>query len=264
MAVITNQLVRLGKLPAKMWTRLAWALFEAVVVYQLGRQSGWAWLAGVVIVATELRTLGTMRQWDRSRVMKALWDRLPGLIMGVGVLLIVMLMPRLVTQAVVAGLYAAWLLWREWSPAEVSTGLTHLLLVQGVMFEAIFLMAAIWQTSDLLILTLVWIGSYAGVYGVLKRRGDRLAGVMAATWGVIATEVSWVLLQWLITYTMRGGYVLVPQPALILTALSYVFGSILASSRQGSLSRARLGEYIVIAIVLVGIVVMGTSWRGNV
>jgi len=69
---------------------------------------------------------------------------------------------------------------------------------------------------------------------------------------------------WLITYTMRGGYVLVPQPALILTALSYVFGSVLASSRQGNLSRARLAEYMLIALVLVVIVVIGTSWRGNV
>ena len=132
------------------------------------------------------------------------------------------------------------------------------------MFEAIFLMAAIWQIPSPIILIMVWTGAYLTVYATLIQRGDRSASVIAATWGVIATEISWVLLMWLITYTMHGGYVLVPQPALILTALAYIFGSILASSRQGNLSRARLSEYSVIGFVLVMIVVLGTSWRGNV
>ncbi len=264
MAVITNQLAHLGKASLKSWTGLAWILLEAILVYQLGRLNGWGWLAALVVVAVELRSLRVSNPIDAQKLMNIVWARVPGLIMGLGALLIIALAPRLVTQAVVAVLYAAWLLWREWSPEEVSTGFVHLLIVQGVMFEALFLMAAIWQTPSWLILVLVWAGAYVGVYGTLKRRGDRSAGVMAATWGVIATEVSWILLLWLITYTMNGGYVLVPQPALILTALAYVFGSILSSSRQGSLSRARLAEYLVIALVLVGVVVLGTSWRGNV
>jgi hypothetical protein len=243
---------------------LGFAALEVVVVYGLGRQADWWWLAALVVVAVELRALRTGGLVQSGKWTVAVWDRLPGLLMGLSVTLIIALVPRLVTQAVVALLYGVWLLWRELDQVEVSKGFVHLLIVQGVMFEAIFLMAAIWQTPSWLILALVWAGAYVGVYGTLMRRGDRSAGVMAATWGVIATEVSWVLLLWLITYTMSGGFVLVPQPALILTALAYVFGSILCSSRQGNLSRARLAEYMVIALVLVLIVIVGTSWRGNV
>jgi hypothetical protein len=234
-----------------------------MLAFELGSRSGWWWLGALVIMAIELRGW-----WGRPLVSKAkaeIWERLPGLVMAVSITLIIALMLREVSQAVVALLYAGWLVWRDREPHQVSTSLPALLVVQGVMFEAIFLMAATptWGLPVWLTLVLVWGGSYAGVYGTLKLRGDRSAGVMAATWGVIATEVAWVLSLWLITYTQQGGYVLVPQPALILTALTYVFGSILASSRQGTLSRARLAEYMIIAIVLIAIVLLGTSWHGN-
>ncbi|HVQ43361.1 MAG TPA: hypothetical protein VMT30_00120 [Candidatus Saccharimonadia bacterium] len=261
--MITKQRVRLGSLALPSGWGLMLAAFELLAVYGLGRQSGWWWLAVVVVAAVELRSLRPgVGVSDKGWVAMG-WERVPGFIMGISITLIMVLAPRLATQVVVAMLYAMWLGWRALQPAEHLTRYVNLLLVQAVMFEAIFLMAAIWQTPGWLILGLIWLGSYSSVYATLRQRADRSAGVMAATWGVIATEVAWVLSLWLITYTMRGGYVLVPQPALILTALGYVFGSILASSREGNLSRARLAEYLVIALVLVAIVVAGTSWRGN-
>jgi hypothetical protein len=262
--VITKYLARLISLSPAAWASFVFPALEVLIVFDLGRQTGLWWVAALLVVGIELRVLipGTQTQTVTPR--DVVWDKLPGLFLGLSAILIVALVPRQATQAVVALLYGLWLFWRQQATAEVSVSLVQLLLVQGVMFEAIFLMAAIWQVPTWLILAFVWAGAYTGVYGVLRRRGDRSAGVMAATWGVIATEVSWVLMLWLITYTMRGGYVLVPQPALILTALTYVFGSILSSSRQGNLSRARLAEYMMIGLVLVVIVVLGTSWRGNV
>jgi hypothetical protein len=264
LAAITNQLTRLSNTFTKRWVEFALLVFQVVVVFELGRRSGWWWVAALVVVAIELRDLRPGGQVEAGQRAAALWERLPGLIMGLSVTLVVALMLREATQLAVVVLYGAWLAWREFNPREVSKSLVQLLVIQAVMFEAIFLMAAMWQTPSWLTLVLVWAGAYGGVYATLKSRGDRSAGVMAATWGVIATEVAWVLQLWLITYAMRGGFVLVPQPALILTALAYVFGSVLASSRQGNLSRARLAEYMLIALVLVVIVVVGTSWRGNV
>jgi hypothetical protein len=264
LAVITKHLAPLVKLPPRAWTAYGLGLLEIVSVFEFGRQTGLWWLACVIVGLVELRPLVRNLDMRTQRTKDLIWERLPGLFMGLSAVLITALVPRQVTQVSVALLYGMWLLWRERSKDEMSKSLVQLLLVQGVVFEAIFLMAAIWQVPTWFILGLVWGAAYTGVYGVLRQRSDRSAGVMAATWGVIATEVSWVLMLWLITYTMRGGYILVPQPALILTALTYVFGSILSSSRQGNLSRARLAEYMVIGLVLVVIVVSGTSWRGNV
>jgi hypothetical protein len=56
----------------------------------------------------------------------------------------------------------------------------------------------------------------------------------------------------------------VPQPALVLVALAYCMGSIYTSAKQGKLSFSRLVEYLVIGLILVGMVIMGTSWRGSI
>lgn len=268
MAAITKPAVRRpSRLTALPLTAILFGLIEVLSVYRFGQLAGWWLVAVAVVVLVELR--GLRRAADKTARMKLLWDRTPGIIMGISVALIIATAPRLATQVVVALLYGGWLVWRELRPAEDSLSLVQLLLVQAVAFEAIFLVAAIWQTPDgqslpaWIILVAVWLTAYFGVYATFTRRGDRSAGVLAATWGVVAAEIAWVLMLWLITYTLHGGYVLVPQPALILTALAYVFGSVLAASRQGSLSRVRLGEYMVIALVLVVIVVAGTSWHGN-
>ncbi len=243
---------------------LAVLVLEFLAVYELAWRGSWWVAAAGFIAAMELRFLLPGSPALSEGRATAVWKSLPGLMMGLSVVVIVATVPRYATQVAVAVFYGAWLIWRERQPVKAPIRLVQLLLVQAVMFEAIFLVAAIWHLPSLAVVVLVWAGAYAGVYGALSIRKDSSAGVMAATWGVIAAEVAWVLQLWLITYTMKGGYVLVPQPALILTALAYIFGSILASSRQGSLSRRRLGEYMVIALVLVAIVVVGTSWHGDV
>jgi hypothetical protein len=241
------------------WVRVALGLVEVLAVYELGRRAG-VWPLGILVVAAiELRGL----RFRARRTAGELWSRLPGLLLGTSLVLVVATSPRQVTQLAVAGLFALWLIWRDRQAPDAPVSLAQLLVVQAAMFEAIFLTAAVWQTPGWVILIWVWAAAYLSVYAALKRRGDKAAGVMAATWGVIATEVSWILQLWLVTYTMRGGYVLVPQPALILTAIGYVFGSILWSSRQGSLSRARLAEYLVIGVILVVIVVLDSLLRST-
>lgn len=237
------------------------AILQAAVAFSLGRLSGWWVFAAAVIVLIELRSYQTALAGARSEWW---WRRMPGLLMGLGSILIITQSPRIATQAAVAVAYGLWLVWWNRRQEELSRSWAQLLLVQAVAMEAIFLSSALWRVPVWLTLIFVWVVAYVSVYATLTLRQDRSAGVIAATWGVIATEVAWILSQWLITYTMSGGYVLVPQPALILTALAYVFGNILSSSRRGNLSRARLSEYLVIGFVLVLIVALGTTWRGSV
>jgi hypothetical protein len=269
LAVTTKEAkLRSRGLTAQPW--MAWVLIavEVLSVYYFGRLGGWWWLAGLIVVAVELWPLLKARTQGRGELAKQFWVRLPGLVVGLSFLTITAVAIRQGTQIGVALLYAGWLIWRLYEPPEMSKRLAHTLFVQAVMFEAIFLAAATWRTLDdrsfqaFAVLLVVWVGSYLTVYGAFTRRGDRTAGLMAATWGVIATEVAWILQLWLVIYTLPGGLVLVPQPALILTALAYVFGSILTASRQGVLSRARLGEYLIIGFILVAIVAVDSLLRG--
>jgi hypothetical protein len=241
----------------------AWliSILKAAVVLAVARVTG-IWPLALVLVG--VMELGAVRLTSRRAWSTRLLDRMPAILVGLSTVVIVAASLRLVTQVVATGLYAVWLIWWTAQRRAGTERLGNLLVVQMAVFEAIFLMAAVWRETPVwLILILVWLGAYLSVYAALARRGDRSAGVMAATWGVVAVEVAWVLLLWLFVYTIGAGYILVPQPALILSAMAYCFGSIYIAQREGTLSRARLAEYLVIGLILIGIVVVGTSWRGN-
>lgn len=254
----TNQLLHRSKTITG-WANWAWFGLELLLAYIVILNASLWWMVMVGVIAIELR--GSLREGWKDLAARAL-RLVPELFTILSSILIIAVLLRRASQLAALVGVAAWLFWRARAQEGATSTYIYLLLLQAIMFEAIFLTAAIWQIPAVVTLILVWLGAYFSVYSVLKRRGDRTAGVVAATWAVIATEVSWVLLLWLVTYVLQqDGFVMVPQPALILTALAYVFGSILLASRQGTLSRSRLAEYLVIGFILVLIVVIETLWR---
>jgi hypothetical protein len=257
LAVTTNQVRRLY--------RAFLAVLEAGGVFQLAQHKLWP-LALLLVAAVELWALRPGGGVPSSERRAILLQRALPLAAGVAASFVIAASLRLAAQVVVAGLYAVWRsLWRPDLDTRAH-GMIHLLLVEAGLFEGLFLIAAMptWHIPEFVVLVLVWLAAFGPVYAVLYRRGERAAGVMAATWGVVAVEIAWVLELWLFTYTSSGGYLLVPQPALILSALAYCFGSIYLSQRQGSLSRGRLTEYLLIGLILIAIVITGTPWRGSI
>jgi len=264
LAVITNRIrirphLRL-RLPANL---NAGVVVMAAALLLVARLRGWWPVAALLVVGVELSSAWKAQRKAGSRTALVM-ERLSALVVGVSVVLIIALVPRLVTQVAVAGMYAAWRLWWGSQARREAHHMLNLLVVQVVMFEAVFLMAPVWQTPAWLTLVLIWAGAYGCVYVALARRGERAAAVLAATWALVCLEVSWSLGLWLFTYTTAGGYGLVPQPALVLSALAYCFGSIYMSQRQGVLSRTRLTEYLLIGLIMIVIVAVGTSWRGSI
>ena len=234
-------------------------------MYLAQRQGLWALVAMSAVAGFELWNArpGGVKSARRA---EELWAHMPALLMGLSVVLIVAVSPRMATQVAAVLAYAGWRWWWGLGGAESQTKLANLLVLQAVMFEAVFFAAGVWRHSmpEWLVMLVVWAAAYLSVYAFLIRRGERTAAVMAATWALVAAEVSWVLLLWLFMYTLPGGYLIVPQAALVLTALAYVFGNIYASQRQGSLSRGRLTEYLLIGLILIAIVITGTPWRGTI
>lgn len=260
MVKITSQLKVLSNIPLLALLR---AVLMAVVIFALSQHHDLWPLAVIVIFIAEVGLVRPPGGVHRGDVVALVLRRMPAILMGISASLIIAVVPRFVSQVMVAILYGVVRLWWSTDKDDAATSLPGLLVVTAALFEALFLMAAVWRTAEWLILALVWLAAWTSVYAVLKNRAERVAGVMAATWALVCTEISWVLLRWLFTYTVTGGYILVPQPMLILTALAYCFGSIYVSQRKGSLSRARLTEYLLIGLILIAIVVTGTPWRGS-
>ena len=82
------------------------------------------------------------------------------------------------------------------------------------------------------------------------------------TWALIAAECAWVFWLWLVNYVIFNGFLIVPQAALVLTALGYCLAGIYTSHRRSQLSRARLVEYLMIALIMLVVVIAGTKWNG--
>lgn len=236
------------------------------MMFVLAQRDWWLLAIGLVLAAESawLWRWSTMQQSWRQ-----LWlGQVPALVIGVSAVLIIVLIPRLVTQIVVTIGYIGWRSWWELTPERrLDHTLVHLFITQAALFEALFLVAARWRGEawhEWVILSLVWALTYISTYSALKAKNERAAGIMAAAWALMVVQVSWILLTWLFTYVTFVGYLLVPQPALVLVAMSYCFGSIYASARRGKLSRARLAEYLLIGLVVMAMVITGTSWKGSI
>jgi uncharacterized membrane protein YdfJ with MMPL/SSD domain len=97
---------------------------------------------------------------------------------------------------------------------------------------------------------------------VLAAYDDAAVSVLAVTWGLIAAECGWVFSLWQVQYILLNGWFIVPQAAIVLTALGYCLGGIYISHRRSELSRSRLLEYLMIGLALLAIVIAGTKWNG--
>jgi hypothetical protein len=215
-------------------------------------------LALLVVAAVELPT------YRRMPTRPELLAIVPEMAAGLSAALLIALYPRALTQITLALLYAGWRYWLVGIKNGTSSQVVATFVNQLLLFESLFLMAAIWHPARFINLVLIWVTSFILVYQLLESRKDRSAGVLAAAWALVVTEAAWVFLSWLVSYVIAGGYVVVPQPTIVLGGLAYCAGSIYLAQRQNRLSRARLSEYLVITLVLVVIVITGTAWHGSI
>ncbi len=135
-------------------------------------------------------------------------------------------------------------------------------LTQFLALDALFMAASVWHWPTLAIVVLTWGISWLVATRALSDYSDRAATALAATWALVAAECAWVFSLWLVNYIVLGGILIVPQAAVVLSALGYCMGGIYASHRASQLSRNRLVEYLLIGLFLLAIVIAGTKWNG--
>lgn len=231
---------------------------QTVILWRLSVIGLWP-VALIFIVLVELR-------FNLRRLRMASFVNLtPQLLAGLATILSITAYPRAIPQAGAGIIYLIWRIWLEqYTKRADDRNLITTLLGQAFVFEGIFLTAALLDVPKIVTLLLVWAAAFAGAYHLLTQRQERTAAVLAAAWALIALEVSWVTLNWLVSYTVLNGYLIVPQPAIILTVLAYCFGSIYLAQRQNQLGRKRLTEYLIIGLCIILVVIVGTTWKGSI
>jgi hypothetical protein len=176
------------------------------------------------------------------------------------VLVIALISPRPGTQIVLIVLYCLWRAWLSFN--EAAQPWLVAALTQFLALDALFLGAAVWHWPILLIVILTWAISWVVARQVLAPYQDRAEVTLAATWALVSAECAWVFSLWLVSYIVVGGIIIIPQAAIVLTALGYCLGGIYTSHRRSQLSRNRLIEYLLIGLFLLAIVIAGTKWNG--
>lgn len=226
---------------------------------------GYAWLAAAVVM------LVAAVRWFRSgRDQAAFRNLIPELLVGLSVTILIglnqppigQLVFPVASQLTLAIFFAAWslLLWWQkssrWAPLLAAVN-------QLLVVSAIFLATAFWHLPDAIMLAALWAASYANAWWYLEATKQKAARILAATWGLVVAELGWVLYIWQVNYDIGGGYIIIPQAAIIIAGLGYCFVSILSAHSQKSLSRSRLIEYVAIGAALLAIVIAGTRWNGT-
>lgn len=240
-----------------LYRQIATSLGLGAVLWLLAHHQHSVWLmvlAVAVVLAAEL-------PWGKLSLV-SVEERTPQIIAGLSVVALAALYPGRFSEIGIILVYVLWKLWLTGAQDTRHKSLVVALGTQLLAFEAIFLMAAIWNPWRIIILVLTWVSAYLVALRLGRSEGSSMAVVLAAAWGLVAAELAWVFTMWLVSYVLLAGTVIVPQPVIVLTGIGYCFGSIYSAQRQGKLSRSRLTEYLLIAVILIAIVVTGTNWRG--
>ncbi|HSX48290.1 MAG TPA: hypothetical protein VLF41_02200 [Candidatus Nanoarchaeia archaeon] len=232
-------------------------LFTALI--WLLSSHGLLWVALPVVVLATAYPLLSEGELTRDKLVA----QSPRWLVGLSVALSIALLPKLVSQLALAAGYWLWLIYVR---AALHDDQPHSLPVSGIVqfmaLSSIFLASALWHFSSAIVVAAVWISSFVAADGLLRGRGERARPVLAAAWALIATQCAWILWTWTINYLLFGGYLIIPQAAVVITAMGYCFGGIYLAHLSSRLSRARLIEYLMIGLLLIGIVLYGTKWSG--
>jgi hypothetical protein len=239
-------------------TQLIANVILGLALYYFGRYYA-AFLPVVIALGFEAYRLGRQpaENWLELLISdSSLW------LVTLSTALLVALLPRLVTQLVLVAALVGWRVWIELGTVRPIAQLAVAGITQFVTLWAIFLAQSVWHWPTILVLGLVWGSCWMVTRFVLAAYDDAAVSVLAVTWGLIAAECGWVFSLWQVQYILLNGWFIVPQAAIVLTALGYCLGGIYISHRRSELSRSRLLEYLMIGLALLAIVIAGTKWNG--
>lgn len=217
-----------------------------------------AWLGLLVVVCIEI-----FCWWRAGKLILGTVEAETWLWLGaLASVIIATLNPNRLSQVCLIALYGGWRWWLIKHSSSKKISMLAAAVTQGLVLWAVFLAAAVWHWPTLVVLALVWASGWLIARRMLSQEGDRAAGVLALSWALIVAECSWVFSLWLVNYIIFGGFLIVPQSALVITALGYCFAGIYSSHRRSQLSRSRLIEYLMIGLIILVIVIAGTKWNG--
>ena len=201
--------------------------------------------------------------WLHTRTAESAIERATWAIALASLVVVATINGNIIGQAIVVAGYALWQFGKQYYPKSTQFQVAQAGWLEFMALMATFGAEAVWRWPVALILIMVYAASLAIALDFFTD-GGRAVRALAATWGLIVTEASLVFSIWLVNYVLPHGVLLIPQPAVVITAIGYCFGSIYLAHAGSKLSKGRLAEYAIIGLCLVVIVIAGTRWSGAI
>ncbi|MEX0932209.1 MAG: hypothetical protein WDZ81_01215, partial [Candidatus Saccharimonadales bacterium] len=88
--------------------------------------------------------------------------------------------------------------------------------------------------------------------------------LLKLSWALIAAQLAWILNRWVVLYPILDGVFAIPQAAVAITLVGYVFGSMYLDHTKKKLKKRRLFGYIGLLAALLLVVIAGTTWDARI
>lgn len=175
------------------------------------------WLAVAAVVLSKWRVFAVRPRYWLAHIQTNLVDATVSISMA---LLIYAALGSLTTQLVLAVLYMVWLL----AVKPRSTRRFVAIQAGNAIFwgiSALLTMAYDWPSSAIVVV--FWVIGYAAARHTLGAYDEPHRAFYSMAWGFALAEFGWLFYHWTFTYQLFGGGSLsVAQPAIIVTAISFL------------------------------------------
>lgn len=226
------------------------------------------YLAVLLALASKWQVvLGGPRLWLHN-----LWDNVVDIVFILSIIALLTLYtgPNVVAaidngimQLGVVGLYLMWQLLIK--PLSGVTGHSiQALLMLAIAITVIFIMKSAIGIAGMIGAS--WLVALAAADHFLISITDdtALRQLLMAVWGLIVAQTVWIFGHWLVFYPFLHGQVLIPQAALAIVAMGYIFGTIYYDHHYKRLSRKRLYSYLVLITGIMLVLIIGSEWVSRV
>ncbi len=251
MIQILNRL-SVGKLQ-KQLLRGAVSIVLAVGIFYLVRADLLLFAVLLAVVSKWQVLLGGPRLWLHN-----IWDNGTDIIVLWSFLaLLVAYGQDLSMQWGVVGLYLLWQLLIK--PLEDTSGRgMQALYAIAIGIGTVFLYKGTLGIAPMILLG--WLIGMVSASHFLGGGDDDIRRLGGVIWALLVSQFVWIFAHWTVLYPFFDGRVLIPQAAIVITAIAYVFGNIYHDHSQRRLGKKRLYGYLgFIGFIVIGLAI-GSEW----
>lgn len=213
-----------------------------------------SWIPGIILVL--------LSKWRIFAVRPRYWllnlkSNLVDLIVGISLVFLAFCAGSTIMPVhwVLAVIYVTWLLILKPRSSESAAEVQSLIAI----FLGISAATILGATSNSIWLTIcAFVIGYGAARHVLIQSDDHDYTYITFTCGLIASEIAWIFHSWLIVYSFNNTGIIIPQLAIIMTILAFLFNRIYKSilKRDGKFKLADVAMPTVFSILVIAIMII--------